>query len=722
MAIGIVATSLFSKGVEIEELFDLPELQSLAKVLAQENGQSIKVLKQLQELMQSLSKTANDLCSKLSKALDDSHIQQALQQLQGSIQLLSEKVETLPKISSQQLQELVQHPTTRDELQALLKSLAQFQALIKLNETFNKLQNLEGGRIITQKLKELLQKESKKINGGKIAIEYSLPSGGSIGANIKKSNQGQTYDLFLIGVLELNVMLPYHLLGQHDINRKAYIVLKKALPPYIVLGHELLHLIDGLQNLEAFVEPSKARTFKKWVEDNAGCVPIEALVKHPYFQKTFCSQKNIYEELYVYFGTNESRQNKIPTENDLLIEAGIGLKIGYSLKGNYFYIEEEVVNNLCSIYDKQVNDIRLTDDEAITFSLVQALQNSPSFIRTRGRCCLTRPTVQAEAKAELQPLIFSRIKAMRIARKKMADKFCQAYNELAQQIDRGYERLPPHILEQPGITSGYRFNLPGSKVSFIFDKLPRIPPGTDVKFEFFLDSELIGMELVDLPQCELEGIRALKKLTRMPEKVQVSFICRQIQGMATPPQLQPFTIQLPEPPADFKRVKMSFPCPTGVFIPTGTRLIFDFDFEERPPLEVNSPVQTNLGFIDYEQFYNKHKKLLLQVGNGTSFEETIQLHDQIYKWPKVAVNYNAMDDDFIIDAICSEHNVGNADTVKRAQRNLILYQCDSHGKEVIPPDEFFYGGSENPVIEVVQDITSTPHLYFLVVDPDALPT
>ncbi|MDR0646947.1 MAG: hypothetical protein LBF43_00730 [Puniceicoccales bacterium] len=117
------------------------------------------------------------------------------------------------------------------------------------------------------------------------------------------------------------------------------------------------------------------------------------------------------------------------------------------------------------------------------------------------------------------------------------------------------------------------------------------------------------------------------------------------------------------------------------------------------PLPARDP-KTVLGLICYEQFYNKHKKLLLQVGDGTSLKETVKLHYQIYK----------------PEEIPSLEGLDNAETIAQALHvNLTIHSCNSYGEET--DDLQIIGQSEHPVIEVVRDTIAQNPLYFLVVDP-----
>ncbi|MDR2769485.1 MAG: hypothetical protein LBB19_02935 [Puniceicoccales bacterium] len=860
--------SSFSKGVGIEELFDFPELklQSLAKALApyqkiQETlgqiqeafrqfssaVQSAKgpIAPQIQEAFQQFSSAIEGLQS--AEGLIAPQIQEAFQQFSSAIEgLQSTEDPTQTQIHSfsqqfsraierfqsafpeaQVLTGLIQIPEkTPEKFQVLLKNLAEFQALIKLNEAFNELQKLRSGQRIAKTLQRLLQEKSKEIGNSKIAIEYPLPSSGSISADIKKREQ--TYKLCLKGVLGINVMQSCHLLGayQYGTTKGAHIVWKKAIPSHITLGHELLHFIDGLQNLEKYVGTS--RTFEDWVSDNENRSRIEALVQYPYFQRIFFGQRNIYEELYVYFGTNASREANIPTENDLLMEAKIGFKIGYSLPVDYFYIEKEVVDNLfafCGITADTADTITLAQEGDTVFNYRQALQNSPSFIRTQGRCCLTKPTIRAQVDGvSLNTLVkvqsSSTLKGIK-AIKNQKDSIEKAYILLADQIDEEYSKLPELILTRPGITQGYRFNPPGPKVSFIFDMLPSPTLARQLFcFEFYGGSKVIDKKATSPFTGSLE-VSEILRLTQMPERVHVTFAEDQFDIYFSHPVFQ-------------KRSKYKgiFACPPKIkSIPKDTRFIFDFDFEKRPPITAGSPVQTNLGFIDYEQFYNNHKKLLLQVGDGTSLEATIRLYksisaefglddvsseiisgdtdfdvivaDLITKgtgslnalrrmYPKphfaterdldgdtiaadvagTAVNFddviteivtkNSMSpDDFSHYLAPRKHSFVDLDdvfptfvkpikidalgarvdvlkdkldakskiraiannTAKQLGVNLRLYLCDTQGREVHRPLLFLYGSPRDrgQPIEIVQDITSIPNVYFLVVDTNSLP-
>ncbi|MDR0755465.1 MAG: hypothetical protein LBE99_00930 [Puniceicoccales bacterium] len=151
-----------------------------------------------------------------------------------------------------------------------------------------------------------------------------------------------------------------------------------------------------------------------------------------------------------------------------------------------------------------------------------------------------------------------------------------------------------------------------------------------------------------------------------------------------------------------------------------------FDFYIPPPIDqlptlLPEAPKTVLGLIRYEQFYNNHQKLLLQVGDGTSLEDTIRLHNQMF--PHLGSRIERAED-FIIDYIYNEDDpianngiIDNLVTVAKSFNiNLLLRRCDAQGKEIYQPLLFSLGSTEDRPIEIVQDVKSS--IYFLVVDPD----
>lgn len=130
-------------------------------------------------------------------------------------------------------------------------------------------------------------------------------------------------------------------------------------------------------------------------------------------------------------------------------------------------------------------------------------------------------------------------------------------------------------------------------------------------------------------------------------------------------------------------------------------LAIDPEDPNMPILDPQAP-KTVLGFIRYEQFYNKYKKLLLQVDDGTSLEKTVRLHYQICT-PEQEPSPDIWPKSNDAQAIAQAFSI-----------SLRLYECDSYGKEMSKKD---IGQPRHPVIEIVQDVTSVPNVYFLAIDP-----
>ncbi|MDR2397090.1 MAG: hypothetical protein LBD69_04545 [Puniceicoccales bacterium] len=235
-----------------------------------------------------------------------------------------------------------------------------------LQQELESLWNLPTGKLIIITLRELLEEGGQKIE---------LKPGEGAGADLDRT----TYNPYLKGFLR-RVPAPFacYLLGECDASVGGYKICRGAVPAFIILGHEMLHLIDGLQNPQDFVACS--RGVEGWKRNNENA-PILALTQHPYFDEIWTSQcDNKYEELYVALGINTTREEQPPlTENQLLIEAGIGFKVGYS-PNMCFYEHPNVVKILLDPYHKNPEDVAVREGQ---FLFLGPLHTAYHLIVTR---------------------------------------------------------------------------------------------------------------------------------------------------------------------------------------------------------------------------------------------------------------------------------------------------------------------------------------------------
>jgi hypothetical protein len=657
-----------------------------------------------------------------------------------------------------------------------------------LRAAFNKLQELEKGKVIINTLHRLIIK---------VKVKIKIKDGKTIATDLDEQKNP-----YIKGIHELENNQTCCLLGAWDEEVGGYKVGLGEIPPHIILGHELLHLIDGLQNPDAFVNHS--RSFEQWINDNQGNTLIEELVKMPYFKEIYMPPKevNTYEELFVYFGTNASREIEIPTENHLLWEAGIGLRIGYDPKRTSFFISKEAAKYLIELCDCNIpreDDIFIlgVPEENIKFDRTCALQNSPSFFRNRGmyraqslsnqmlsledffKCFpwqekqkeqfdeqrrqfneqkqslvkkqrlskqkqLPRkqePSEEQERQFSEQKRQFEEQRRQFSKQQKQPEDFLKAYQEVAQEIDGMCQKLPFPIVQQD-ITLAYYY---GSKVIVKINEPVPLLEQEAPKISFRLDSSRLHKILFRPNQSEIVYTLGWVKewIKDAPPRQVTIFLNDQLWN----------TI-------DFSSSINTYELPFG-------KITFDFvinapflSMNSFPELTPKDP-KTVLGLIRYEQFYNNHHKLLLQVGDGTSLEETIRLHKQIYNmpvdegsitrdretshsrisWGEVlqVANISATfvppegSDFFARDAgkrekikaaLSARSKMNEADSIANTSKiSLRLYQCDSQGKEeLLAPFLFLHGRPESPIVEVVQDVTSTPNVYFLVVDTNSLPS
>ncbi|MDR2397003.1 MAG: hypothetical protein LBD69_04080 [Puniceicoccales bacterium] len=639
-----------------------------------------------------------------------------------------------------------------------------------LTQAFNELQRLENGKIIINKLYALITEKRIKIKEGgsiSVGIENGIP--------------------YIKGIHELANPKECCLLGPWDEKIRGYQVGLGKIPPCVTLGHELIHLVDGLQNTDAFINHS--RSLEQWIIDNKDNQSIMKLVKMPYFKEIFLFIKevNIYEELFVHFGTSASRNDKIPTENRLLLDAKLGLKIGYSPKSTSFFISDESVRYLTSLYNVNIKDIlNMSGTKSIKFDKMCALQNSPSFFRNQGMYKTSQLSKQMSSLADFLSNHFPaqqnrqrqgrQFLEQRRQHAKLVTSFTKAYQEMAQEIDGMCQKLPYSIVQQ-GITLAYYY---GAKVIVKFNQLVPFLEREAPKITFQLDNSQ-PYKIPFRPNqseivCDLGWIK-----NSPPHKIAI-FLNKQQLG----------TLGLDSPTSSYKFGEITFDFVTNAPF---------LSMNSLPQLAPEAP-KTVLGLIRYEQFYNKHQKLLLQVGKGTSLEETIQLHNQIYpehrtEWDddfviidifkpatmtdvntiaagvaSTAINFDdgvaeiitknsISPDDFsrylaprkhsfvdldgvfptfvksskIDDALSARADALKAkldaksairafanNIAKQLDVNLRLYLCDSQGREVHRPLLFPYGSPRDrgQPIEIVQDITSVPNVYFLVVDTGSL--
>lgn len=223
----------------------------------------------------------------------------------------------------------------------------------------------------TSKNQELLQKELEKLwylptgqriiaclqgllGGGKI----ELKAGEGMGADLDS-----TYRPYLRGFLgRVPAPLACYLLGEYDASVGGYKIYRGAVPAFIILGHEMLHLIDGLQNPQDFVACS--RGIEGWRRNNEGAAVLQ-LLQIPHFGEIWTSDRNSYEELYVLLGINTTHEGQFPlTENQLLIEAGIGFKVGYS-PNTCFYEHPDIVRILLEPYNKRPEDVAVCEGQVL---------------------------------------------------------------------------------------------------------------------------------------------------------------------------------------------------------------------------------------------------------------------------------------------------------------------------------------------------------------------
>ncbi|MDR0755464.1 MAG: hypothetical protein LBE99_00925 [Puniceicoccales bacterium] len=323
--------------------------------------------------------------------------------------------------------------------EALTPTDRTLQLLIK---AFNELQKLESGKTIINKLYALIIERNVKIK--------IKESNASISADLERN--GTPY---IQGVHDLENNQECCLLGA--LNKKAdkYQVGLGKIPPHIMLGHELLHLIDGLQHPYAFINGT--RTVQDWINDNQDNKQILTILQDSYFKNIFLSSKsNIYEELYVYFGTNDSRREGISPENHLLLEAGIGLKIGYSPTNGSFFINKQLGDALLNFYNVSFETYRPPSE--LRFDPNAALR-SPSCFRTIG-IGKTNELVEQLSKVIDEWPLFS-IPSLKLgvkmkekmAFKKLKDEkeaFKEAYRRMALAIDKKRFSLPLPIFSETG--------------------------------------------------------------------------------------------------------------------------------------------------------------------------------------------------------------------------------------------------------------------------------
>jgi hypothetical protein len=401
-----------------------------------------------------------------------------------------------------------------------------------------------------------------------------------------------------------------------------------------------------------------------------------------------------------------SRNSKIPTENHLLLEANIGLKVGYSPTNENFFINKEVGDALLALYYIS----SATYSTQIHFDLNKAL-SSPSCFRTAGIGKINTLAEQLGGANSIEkfPLFlmpslpsdskttFQQLKQCGTLKTKI-DAFNEAYQQLAAAIDDKRSSLPLSILQKHDVTLAYYY---GSRIFLnLATPLPITEKNIHITFSFiFHDKPEMKFEF-PIPSNRSEIVFDIGILPSVPQTVDVNIIKRQ--------QNQKPTIL-----CNYSHVPL-----TSAIRSTFFTCDFTCDFyipplmSALPKLKKNDP-KTVLGLIRYEQFYNKHKKLLLQVGDGTSLKEAIRLYYHMYI-PDQELSINLLDDipipvDGRVQAIVQHI----ANTLNKSFR---LYQCDSYGQEVrnLPP---FGNDLNNPVIEVVQDVISSPNIYFLVVDP-----
>ncbi|MDR0392981.1 MAG: hypothetical protein LBH52_01990 [Puniceicoccales bacterium] len=591
-----------------------------------------------------------------------------------------------------------------------------------LEAAFNKLIKLSSGQAIVDRLCRLISEKRKS----KIKVER-----GGLGVDLTKDKKA---DPCIRGVDKLSKSQSCCFLGPWDEIAKAYQVALSEVPPCIVLGHELIHLIDGLENPGAFV--SGTRTLQNWIDDNQDNEQILTILQDPYFKKIFVSNMNIYEELYVYFGTNESRGNGIPTENCLLLEAGIGLKVGYSPTSDNFFISKQLGDALLVFYNGSSK--LCSPSSEFRFNLDAALR-SPLYFRTQGIGKTNTLVEQLGAKwidgspLSSGPLLTLGFRAGKRAQHQEKTTFIEAYKKMTADIDEKRFSLPLPILWRPDITLAYYY---GSRVSFNLYRPLSITDDVKIKFEFTLQDGTIRPFKFPLPSNRSEIVFNIGILPSIPQRVEASII-RKVRSTK-----------------EILWEEKSCNTIVPVESPLGF-LFFDLyilpSISPLPTLPKESP-KTVLGLIRYEQFYNKYQKLLLQVGDGTSLEETIRLYDQIYtptdnfstleseisrsreishsriSWDKVlkvakisietdlvtpngdlfardAAKYKVIQNKLTLDGVI-------------LNRNLHLYQCDSQGRELLSKPLQF---GEGPTVEVVQDVRQIPNVYFLVVDTNSLP-
>ncbi|MDR1254784.1 MAG: hypothetical protein LBJ78_02000 [Puniceicoccales bacterium] len=182
------------------------------------------------------------------------------------------------------------------------KDLKKSEAVL-LIETFNKLIELNNGRKIVEHLHALIKKNKKS----KIEVKAEA---GTIGlcAGLTKDMSRKPY---INGIGQLSESRPCCLLGLFDEKTKRYPVFPSGIPSCVALGHELIHLIDALEHEKAFIDGT--RTVQDWIKDNQDNQLIKKIIGVSYFKEIFMSDRDdsVYEELYVSFGTNESRKKGI---------------------------------------------------------------------------------------------------------------------------------------------------------------------------------------------------------------------------------------------------------------------------------------------------------------------------------------------------------------------------------------------------------------------------
>ena len=243
-----------------------------------------------------------------------------------------------------------------------------------LAESLKNLNNLPTGKQIVAALEKLTGK------GKKIEIRPKIEGQDPV-CDLDKDKGNLPYIRDLEGLLKGQRCC---LLGSYNEDIKGYQICRGEVPSHIVLGHELIHLVDGLNNPEKFTaDPANRRTVNDWEKDNEKSELLE-LRKHPRFD-TIWGSKNNYEELMVNLGVSKMRTTEgFFTENKLLLEAGIGFRVGYSPNEFKSYYEDpKYIEILLKPYDLKLKDVGSGKvPTGGSFNPLEAKESSLSFFCT----------------------------------------------------------------------------------------------------------------------------------------------------------------------------------------------------------------------------------------------------------------------------------------------------------------------------------------------------